>query len=103
MASAPPPAARPAPVAARPAPAAAPPPSSVPAHAPQSAVAPAPMMAPQQPSMLQQMAVTAGGVAIGSAVVCFFASYLRIKCLINFCLPPGTHCWTRTYRCIQWW
>lgn len=64
---------------------AAPPPaqaSQVPARAapPPSAVAPAPMAAPAQPSMLQQMAVTAGGVAIGSAVVstfCFSWSLLH--------------------------
>lgn len=36
-------------------------------HPPPSAVSP--QMAPQQPSMFQQMAATAGGVAIGSAVV----------------------------------
>lgn len=48
---------------------AAPPPSrNVPAHAPPSAPAPA-MAQSQQPSMFQQMAATAGGVAVGSAVV----------------------------------
>jgi len=64
MSSAPAPAAR----AAPPPPArAAPPPSAV-AQAPPAAVG-APMgAAPQQPSMFQQMAATAGGVAIGSAV-----------------------------------
>ncbi|KOB73968.1 Coiled-coil-helix-coiled-coil-helix domain-containing protein 2, mitochondrial-like protein [Operophtera brumata] len=47
---------------------AAPPPSrNVPAHAPPSAPAPA-MAQSQQPSMFQQMAATAGGVAVGSAV-----------------------------------
>ncbi|XP_041978994.1 coiled-coil-helix-coiled-coil-helix domain-containing protein 10, mitochondrial [Aricia agestis] len=46
---------------------AAPPPSNVPAHAPPST--PAPMGAqPQQPSLFGQMAATAGGVAVGSAV-----------------------------------
>merc|ERR1711988_795129 len=36
-------------------------------HVPAAAPAPVPMMAqPQQPSMMQQMAVTAGGVAIGN-------------------------------------
>merc|ERR1712083_1094128 len=56
----------PAPRAAAPAPApvAAPAPVS---HVPAAAPAPAPAMAaPQQPSMMQQMAVTAGGVAIGN-------------------------------------
>lgn len=50
--------------------AAAPVPSSVPARttAPPSAVAAPSAGAPQQPSMFQQMAATAGGVAIGSAV-----------------------------------
>merc|ERR1712238_93089 len=54
----------PAPRAAAPAPApvAAPAPVS---HVPAAAPAPA-MAAPQQPSMMQQMAVTAGGVAIGN-------------------------------------
>lgn len=48
---------------------AAPPPTrNVPAHAPPSA--PAPVQAQsQQPSMFGQMAATAGGVAVGSAVV----------------------------------
>ncbi|EDW07089.1 hypothetical protein AWZ03_011263 [Drosophila navojoa] len=50
----------PAPVPAR---AAAPPPA--PMAAPPSAVG---MPAPQQPSMFQQMAATAGGVAVGSAI-----------------------------------
>merc|ERR1711953_293814 len=60
----PPPRAAP-PRAAPPPRAAAPPPAQVPAHAPQSQ----PMMAqPQQPSMMKQMAMTAGGVAVGSAV-----------------------------------
>merc|ERR1711879_908774 len=50
-----------------PAPRAPPPPAQVPAHAPPAA--PAPMMAqPQQPSLFKQMAATAGGVAVGSAV-----------------------------------
>merc|ERR1712079_557028 len=54
----------PAPRAAAPPP---PPPAQVPAHAPPAA--PAPMMAqPQQPSLFKQMAATAGGVAVGSAV-----------------------------------
>ncbi|XP_011642558.1 coiled-coil-helix-coiled-coil-helix domain-containing protein 2 [Pogonomyrmex barbatus] len=45
----------------------APPPSRVPAPAPASATSP--MVAqPQQPSLMGQMAATAGGVAIGSAV-----------------------------------
>ncbi|KAL5277575.1 CHCHD2 family protein [Megaselia abdita] len=50
--------------------AAAPAPSSVPARAapPPSAVAQPAAAAPQQPSMFQQMAATAGGVAVGSAV-----------------------------------
>ncbi|XP_034489693.1 coiled-coil-helix-coiled-coil-helix domain-containing protein 2 [Drosophila innubila] len=57
------PAPAPAPMPAR---AAAPPPAPVPMAAPQSAVGmPA---APQQPSMFQQMAATAGGVAVGSAI-----------------------------------
>uniref|UniRef100_A0A1L8E2Y7 Putative gamma-subunitmethylmalonyl-coa decarboxylase n=1 Tax=Nyssomyia neivai TaxID=330878 RepID=A0A1L8E2Y7_9DIPT len=50
--------------------AAAPPPvqrAPVPAAPPPSAVA-APAAAPQQPSMFQQMAATAGGVAVGSAI-----------------------------------
>ncbi|XP_050558929.1 coiled-coil-helix-coiled-coil-helix domain-containing protein 10, mitochondrial-like isoform X2 [Spodoptera frugiperda] len=42
-------------------------PSRVPAHAPPSTPAPA-MAQPQQPSMFGQMAATAGGVAVGSAV-----------------------------------
>ncbi|XP_047991756.1 coiled-coil-helix-coiled-coil-helix domain-containing protein 2 [Leguminivora glycinivorella] len=51
----------------RAAPAPAPAPSRVPAAAPVST--PAPMAAaPQQPSMFGQMAATAGGVAVGSAV-----------------------------------
>ncbi|KAM3965400.1 coiled-coil-helix-coiled-coil-helix domain containing 2 [Aphomia sociella] len=46
---------------------AAPPPSNVPARAPPSS--PGPVQAqPQQPSMFGQMAATAGGVAVGSAV-----------------------------------
>ncbi|RVE49585.1 hypothetical protein evm_005813 [Chilo suppressalis] len=46
---------------------AAPRPSNVPAHAPPAT--PAPMTAqPQQPSLFGQMAATAGGVAVGSAV-----------------------------------
>ncbi|GAB0096315.1 coiled-coil-helix-coiled-coil-helix domain-containing protein 2 [Sergentomyia squamirostris] len=48
--------------------AASPPPvqrSPVPVAPPQTAMAPA---APQQPSMFQQMAATAGGVAVGSAI-----------------------------------
>lgn len=50
--------------------AAAPAASSVPARAapPPSAVAQPMGAAPQQPSMFQQMAATAGGVAVGSAV-----------------------------------
>lgn len=64
MSSAPAPSrAAPPPAAAR----AAPPPSAV-AHPAPTAVSPASAM-PQQPSMFQQMAATAGGVAIGSAVV----------------------------------
>merc|ERR1719158_2061103 len=52
----------------RPAPTQAPPPAShAPMAAPPSAMAP-PMAAPQQPSMFKQMAATAGGVAVGSAV-----------------------------------
>lgn len=49
---------------------AAPAPSAVPARAapPPSAVAQPAAAAPQQPSMFQQMAATAGGVAVGSAV-----------------------------------
>jgi len=62
MSSAPAQRASPPPAAARPAP----PPSAV-AHPPPAAVG-SPMAAPQQPSMFQQMAATAGGVAIGSAV-----------------------------------
>merc|ERR1712037_815948 len=65
----------PAPVAKAPAPAPAPAPTPAPAPAapapaaaaPAPVPAPAPAMAaPQQPSMMQQMAVTAGGVAIGN-------------------------------------
>ncbi|EDV35202.1 uncharacterized protein Dana_GF22321 [Drosophila ananassae] len=56
------PAPAPAPVPAR---AAAPPPPPAPVSAPPSAVG---MPAPQQPSMFQQMAATAGGVAVGSAI-----------------------------------
>ncbi|XP_023176478.1 coiled-coil-helix-coiled-coil-helix domain-containing protein 2 isoform X2 [Drosophila hydei] len=68
----PPPSARRAPVPVR---AAAPAPAPVPARA--AAPPPAPMAAPpsavgmpapQQPSMFQQMAATAGGVAVGSAI-----------------------------------
>lgn len=59
------PAARPSPP---PAARAAPPPSAVAPTAAPSAVSPT-MAAPAQPSMFQQMAATAGGVAIGSAVV----------------------------------
>jgi len=68
--SSPPPAAAPRrapPPQQRAAPPPAPPPAAVPAHAPPSQ----PMMAqaqPQQPSMMKQMMVTAGGVAVGSAV-----------------------------------
>merc|ERR1712106_940519 len=56
-----------------PATAAAPPPAPhappLVAHAPPpAAVAPAPAATPQQPSMMAQMAATAGGVAIGSTV-----------------------------------
>ncbi|CAG4955934.1 unnamed protein product [Colias eurytheme] len=46
---------------------AAPPPSRLPAHAPPSSPAPS-VAQPQQPSMFGQMAATAGGVAVGSAV-----------------------------------
>merc|ERR1711996_7812 len=61
----------PAPAPAAPAPAPAPVAHAAPApaasHVPAVAPAPPPMMAqPQQPSMMQQMAVTAGGVAIGN-------------------------------------
>ncbi|KAH8366371.1 coiled-coil-helix-coiled-coil-helix domain-containing protein 2 [Drosophila serrata] len=56
------PAPAPAPVPAR---AAAPPPPPAPMAAQPSAVG---MPAPQQPSMFQQMAATAGGVAVGSAI-----------------------------------
>jgi len=64
MSSAPAPASRASPPpAARPAP----PPTAV-AHAPPTAVGSPMGAAPQQPSMFQQMAATAGGVAIGSAV-----------------------------------
>ncbi|XP_037726812.1 coiled-coil-helix-coiled-coil-helix domain-containing protein 2 [Drosophila subpulchrella] len=62
QARAPAPAAAAAPVPAR---AAAPPPPPAPMSAPPSAVG---MPAPQQPSMFQQMAATAGGVAVGSAI-----------------------------------
>nr|XP_036676954.1 coiled-coil-helix-coiled-coil-helix domain-containing protein 2 [Drosophila suzukii] len=62
QARAPAPAAAAAPVPAR---AAAPPPPPAPMAAPPSAVG---MPAPQQPSMFQQMAATAGGVAVGSAI-----------------------------------
>ncbi|XP_064538392.1 coiled-coil-helix-coiled-coil-helix domain-containing protein 2 isoform X2 [Drosophila montana] len=69
----PPPSARRAPPQARAAPPpqaqvparAAPPPAAPMAAAPPSAVG---MPAPQQPSMFQQMAATAGGVAVGSAI-----------------------------------
>lgn len=37
--------------------------------APAPAAAPPAMMQPQQPSLMGQMAATAGGVAIGSAIV----------------------------------
>ncbi|VVC87723.1 unnamed protein product [Leptidea sinapis] len=47
---------------------AAPPPSNVPARAPPSAPATTAAAQPQQPSMFGQMAATAGGVAVGSAV-----------------------------------
>lgn len=40
----------------------------MPAHPPPSAPAPATMQ-PKQPGLMAQMAATAGGVAIGSAVV----------------------------------
>ncbi|CAH2048635.1 unnamed protein product, partial [Iphiclides podalirius] len=43
------------------------PPSNVPAHAPPTSVGPA-QAQPQQPSLFGQMAATAGGVAVGSAV-----------------------------------
>lgn len=50
------------------APAPAPRPAPVPAHPPPAA--PAPVMAqPKQPGMFAQMATTAAGVAVGSAVV----------------------------------
>lgn len=50
-----------------------PPRSNVPAHAPPST--PAPVTAqPQQPSLFGQMAATAGGVAVGSAVVRFIVT-----------------------------
>ncbi|KAJ6638695.1 Coiled-coil-helix-coiled-coil-helix domain-containing protein 10, mitochondrial [Pseudolycoriella hygida] len=66
-AASPPPAQR-RPMSSAPAPAAraAPPPSAV-SHPSPTAVSPA-AAAPGQPSMFQQMAATAGGVAIGSAV-----------------------------------
>merc|ERR1712241_246643 len=55
------------PPAPAPAPVAHAPPAPAPSHVPAAAPAPPPMMAqPQQPSMMQQMAVTAGGVAIGN-------------------------------------
>lgn len=46
------------------------PPSSLPARAPPQAAAPMQQQAaaPAQPSMFQQMAATAGGVAVGSAI-----------------------------------
>ncbi|CAH2096217.1 unnamed protein product [Euphydryas editha] len=47
---------------------AAPPRSNVPAHAPPSTPASAAAAQPQQPSLFGQMAATAGGVAVGSAV-----------------------------------
>lgn len=40
-----------------------------PAPAPAPAPAQAPMVVQEQPSMFKQMAATAGGVAVGSAVV----------------------------------
>lgn len=49
---------------------AAPPPSNVPARAPPSTPATVAAGQPQQPSLFGQMAATAGGVAVGSAVVC---------------------------------
>lgn len=44
--------------------------SNVPARAPPSTPAPVAAGQPQQPSLFGQMAATAGGVAVGSAVVC---------------------------------
>lgn len=58
--------------APRPAPARASVPARAPQHAPAPmAQAPPPMAAPRQPGMFAQMATTAAGVAVGSAVVSF--------------------------------
>lgn len=64
---------------------AAPAPAPVAAHPPAHAAPSTPMVAqPQQPSLMGQMAATAGGVAIGS-----------ISC--------GSYHWTRNDWSLQWW
>lgn len=89
MSSAPAPSrASPPPAAARAAPAA--PPSAV-AHPAPTAVSPA-MAAPQQPSMFQQMAATAGGVAIGSAVVSIFNIQMHCPSTLQSQYILGSHC-----------
>jgi len=62
-----------------------PPPSRVPARIPQAAPAHPPTSAvgaaqPRQPGLFGQMASTAVGVGIGSAVVCSFPHIILISC-----------------------
>ena len=71
-------------------PARAAPPPSAPAHAPPAAVG-APQ--PRQPGMFAQMATTAAGVAVGSAVVCIsfklfstdFLLYNNSRDAVSYC------------------
>lgn len=61
---------------------AAPPPPPAPVQPPASAIG-APQ--PRQPGMFAQMATTAAGVAVGSAVVCVPKSFIILLC-IHTCL-----------------
>lgn len=65
-----------------------------------------------QPSMFQQMAATAGGVAVGSAIVSLllyiFTTFHSKKCHSNkftcfFILFVGTHGWTRSHGDVLRW
>jgi len=58
------------------------PPPTAPAHPPPAALA-APQ--PRQPGMFAQMATTAAGVAVGSAVVCACRSHLQFELASFFC------------------
>lgn len=72
--------------------------SSVPARTQQRAPAPQPQQPtqvaapaqPQQPGLFAQMAATAGGVAVGSAIVCI---HLPIDLLIKYYIyMPNQYC-----------